>query len=289
MATHRRLTPLEIIDATSSLVLARLAVACGGLALFLIWENVTPFRAPRQSRASHYATNVALGVGNVIALRLVFGGLLFGLAASVEARGGGLLNLLAVPPLANAVVTVIVFDAMTYGVHRWLHYLPWLWRVHRVHHSDLDFDVTTGIRFHVLEVLLSAGIRAVTIILLGAGAVGVAVFETALLFASQFQHSNLRLPEAIDRPLRWITVTPSMHRIHHSVRVEETNSNFSTIFACWDRLFGTYRETVRQEAIVVGLQERVAVDGGLLGLLSMPFVGREGCREPNSLREGRMT
>jgi sterol desaturase/sphingolipid hydroxylase (fatty acid hydroxylase superfamily) len=261
------------IASSSSLLAARFAFACGGLALFLVWENLRPFRAPRKPRARHYATNIALGVGNVLVLRLLFGSLLFGLASAAEVRRIGLLNLITLPPIFKLVVTIIVLDLVAFGVHRWLHWSPTLWRIHKVHHSDVDFDVTTGIRFHTLEVLLSAGIRAVMVILLGASVVGVAVFETALLFASQFQHSNLRFPEDIDRHIRWITVTPNMHRIHHSERVEETNSNFSTIFSCWDRLLGSYREAVRQEEIVVGLREARGVEGtGLLALLRMPFV-----------------
>jgi sterol desaturase/sphingolipid hydroxylase (fatty acid hydroxylase superfamily) len=256
------------------LVSARLAFACGGLALFLLWETSSPFRAPRQPRLSHYATNVALGLSNVIVLRLAFGGFLFWLAELAEHQRIGVLNFLAMPPIWKAVCTVILFDLITYVAHRWLHRSPLLWRLHKVHHSDLDFDVTTGIRFHTLEVLLSAGIRAAAVLLLGASVVGVAAFETALLFSSQFQHSNLRLPENIDRRIRWLTVTPSMHRIHHSERPEEMNSNFSTIFSWWDRLLGSYRETVRQEEIVVGLREARGGEGaGLLALLRMPFAG----------------
>jgi len=232
-----------------------------------------PFRAPGQPRAKHYATNIALGLSNVLVLRVVFGSLLFSLASSAEFRRIGLLNVVALPPVLKLVVTLFVFDLLAFGVHRWLHGSPILWRLHKVHHSDLDFDATTGIRFHTLEVLLSAGTRMVMVILLGASVVGVAIFEMALLFASQFQHSNLRLPESIDRYMRWITVTPSMHRIHHSERVEETNSNFSTIFSCWDRLLGSYREKARQEEIVVGLREFRGAEGtGLLAVLRMPFL-----------------
>jgi sterol desaturase/sphingolipid hydroxylase (fatty acid hydroxylase superfamily) len=274
-----------MIESPSSLLIARFAFACGGLGVFILWENLTPFRAPRQARVSHYATNIALGVSNVIVLRLVFGSLLVGLAETAELRGIGLLNLLALPAIWKSVFTVIFLDLLTYFVHRWLHRSPLLWRLHKVHHSDLDFDATTGIRFHVLEILLSAAIRAVAVLLLGASVVGVAAFEIVLLLASQCQHSNLRLPEGIDRRIRWITVTPSMHRIHHSERVAETNSNFSTIFSGWDRLLGTYRETLRQESIVVGLREIHGV-AGLLALLLMPFVSapvnREALVHPSS-------
>jgi sterol desaturase/sphingolipid hydroxylase (fatty acid hydroxylase superfamily) len=265
----------NVIHDFPNLAIMRFACASGGLVLLILWENLTPFRAPRQARLSHYAMNVALGLSNMIVLRLAFGGLLFALAELAEIQGVGLLNLFAVNPIWKAVFTVMLFDLITYFVHWGLHRSPVLWRLHKVHHSDLDFDVTTGIRFHTLEVLLSAGIRAVAVLLLGASVAGVAAFETALLFASQFQHSNLRLPESVDRPIRWMTVTPSMHRIHHSERMVETNSNFSTIFSWWDRLFGTYQETTRQDAIVVGLREARGGQGtGLLALLWMPFVGR---------------
>jgi len=158
-----------------------------------------------------------------------------------ESRGWGLFNLLSFPSWIEVVLAVIVLDLSIYGQHVLFHYVPVLWRVHRMHHADLDIDVTTGTRFHPVEVLLSFGIKFVTVVGIGASSLSILIFEVLLNATSLFNHSNLRLAPTLERMLRWFVVTPDMHRVHHSILRRETNSNFGFNLPWWDRLFRTYR------------------------------------------------
>jgi sterol desaturase/sphingolipid hydroxylase (fatty acid hydroxylase superfamily) len=187
----------------------------------------------------------------------------------------GLFNFVGLESGANLVASVVVMDLVFYGVHRMNHAVPVLWRFHRVHHSDLDLDVTTAFRFHPGEVLISALLKAPVIWALGVSPLGLVSFEIGLLAAAQFQHSNMRVPEPYETIVRRVLVTPNMHRIHHSTVRGEHNSNFSTIFSVWDRLLGTYHMKVRQEGIRIGLLEYQ--DPRVLSLprvVWMPFAGR---------------
>jgi sterol desaturase/sphingolipid hydroxylase (fatty acid hydroxylase superfamily) len=154
------------------------------------------------------------------------------------------------------------------------HAVPVLWRLHRVHHADLEIDVTTGARFHPIEILLSMGIKLGVIAALGTPAVAVLLFEVLLNATSMFNHSNVRMPARLDRVLRWIVVTPDMHRVHHSIVVHETNSNFGFNLPWWDRLFGTYRDqpAARHETMTVGIEQfRNPVEQRLDRMLTQPF------------------
>lgn len=175
-------------------------------------------------------------------------------------------------------IAVLVLDLAIYLQHVAFHFLPTLWRLHRVHHADMDFDVTTGLRFHPLEIVLSMLIKFAVVIFIGAPVLAVIVFEIVLNAAAMFNHGNVRLPKSLDRLLRWVIVTPDMHRVHHSVIVKETNSNFGFNFSWWDRLFATYRAQPKagHEQMDIGFTQyrEVKQSQGLWGMLLIPFRGK---------------
>ncbi|MFZ2651055.1 MAG: sterol desaturase family protein, partial [Burkholderiaceae bacterium] len=172
-----------------------------------------------------------------------------------DAPGWGLVNGLGLPAWAATLLAVVLLDLAIYFQHVMFHAVPTLWRLHRVHHTDLEFDVTTGTRFHPIEILVSTGIKCAAVAAIGAPAIAVLVFELLLNGAAMFNHANVRLPPALDRWLRWAIVTPDMHRVHHSIAYNETNSNFGFNLPWWDRLFGTYRAqpAAGHEAMVIGV------------------------------------
>ena len=206
--------------------LIRLGVFVAVLALLMAGEFVAPRRQLKVRRWRRWPGNFGIAVFDTLLLRIVFPAAAVGLALVVEANGWGLLNLIAVPQWLAILVAVITLDLIIYAQHVLFHANPILWRLHRVHHADLDFDVSTGIRFHPLEILLSMVIKLGAVAVLGAPSLGVMIFEVRLNATSMFNHSNIRLPAALDDRLRRILVTPDMHRVHHSIVALETNSNF---------------------------------------------------------------
>lgn len=258
-----------------SLLLARQALAWAGLICFMIVEQMAPFMGRGEPAWRHYLRNVVLAGINVAGLALVWRGLLLAAAGWAESSGWGLLNLLGdafglARPWRIA-LTVLAFDALSYALHVAYHRVPALWRLHQVHHTDLDFDVTTASRFHFGEILLSTAVQTGAAVALGAPPEGLVLFQMLLLLQAQAQHSNLALPEAADRIVRGVLVTPNMHRIHHSTIVAETNSNYSTILSVWDRLGRTFRWRP-QAGIAIGLEPyRRREELGLADLLAMPF------------------
>jgi sterol desaturase/sphingolipid hydroxylase (fatty acid hydroxylase superfamily) len=174
-------------------------------------------------------------------VRILFPTAAVGFALVGEDHGWGALNNVSLPFWAKCLVSVIALDLVIYAQHVTFHAVPVLWRLHRMHHADLEFDVTTDVRFHPVEIVLSMLIKFGAVALLGAPALAVLIFEVLLNATSMFSHSNVRLPERIDRVLRWLVVTPDMHRVHHSTERRETDSNFGFNLPWWDRLFGTYR------------------------------------------------
>lgn len=249
----------------------RLAVFLTLFGMLLVLQRVRPLRdLPGGWRRQ--ATNLALVVIDTAVLRVAFPLLAFDLAVRIDASGGGLLQ--ALPPVAAVVVGVLLLDVVIYWQHRILHVVPFLWRLHRVHHADVDFDVTTGVRFHPLEIALSMAIKLGLIAALGIPALAVLIFELALSAGSLFTHANIALPPGFERALRWVFVTPDMHRIHHSVHKDETNSNFGFHLSLWDRVFGSYRHRPRdnQTTMAIGLHEfREDRDQSLWSLLLNPF------------------
>jgi sterol desaturase/sphingolipid hydroxylase (fatty acid hydroxylase superfamily) len=219
----------------------RIAVFAGVLALMALWELRAPRRPLAVGRARRWPGNLGVVAVDTLVLRLLLPGAAVGVAAAGEARGWGVLPALGLSGWPAGVIAFAALDLAVYLQHVLFHSLPVLWRLHRMHHADLDFDVTTGGRFHPVEILLSMGWKLAIVAALGAPAVAVLTFEVLLNATSMFNHGNVRLPERLDRRLRWLVVTPDMHRVHHSAVPAETNSNFGFNLPWWDRLLGTYR------------------------------------------------
>ncbi|MGK7861253.1 sterol desaturase family protein [Falsiroseomonas sp. E2-1-a4] len=237
--------------------LLRLLPFAGVFALMAMAEALHPRRSRSQTRWCRWPSNLGIVLLDTLLLRLVFPTAAVGVALAVEAQGGGLLPWLGLSGLAAVVLAILLLDLVIYLQHRLFHAVPLLWRLHRMHHADLDFDVTTGLRFHPLEILTSMLIKLAAVVVLGAPAVAVLLFEILLNATSLFNHANLRLPARLDRVLRRVLVTPDMHRVHHSVVPQETNSNFGFSLAVWDRLFGTYRAqpAAGHAGMTIGLAE----------------------------------
>ncbi len=221
--------------------LLRLCVFLGVLIIMACLEVASPRRRQEIPRLLRWSNNIALVVLDAICLRLLFPMLAVGVALTAETQGWGLFNLIGLPLWLAALLAFLVLDFAIYAQHLLFHHVPVLWRLHRMHHADLEIDVTTGLRFHPIEIILSMAIKMVVVLAIGAPAIAVVLFEVVLNATSLFNHANWHLPKPIDRWLRVIVVTPDMHRVHHSTRREETNSNFGFNLPWWDRLFGTYR------------------------------------------------
>ena len=219
----------------------RLAVFLGVLAAMALWEIAAPRRRREIPRVIRWTNNLALVVVDTAILRLTFPILAVGLAVMAQERGWGVFNNVDVPVWVAIIVSMLLLDLAIYLQHVMFHAVPGLWRIHRMHHADLDFDVTTGLRFHPIEILLSMGIKLALVAVIGPPAVAVLLFEIILNATALFNHANVNLPRPIDRVLRLIVVTPDMHRVHHSVDPVETNSNFGFNLPWWDHLLGTYR------------------------------------------------
>jgi sterol desaturase/sphingolipid hydroxylase (fatty acid hydroxylase superfamily) len=254
----------------------RLGFFFGVLVLMALWEAVAPRRVLTSSKPVRWLSNLALVVLNSVLVRLVFVLGAVGIALEAQAHGWGLFNMLEVPSWLAVALSVLALDLAIYGQHVLFHAVPLLWRLHLVHHADRDIDVTTGLRFHTLEILLSMGIKAAAIVLLGAPPLGVLIFEVLLNATSMFNHSNVAMPLGLDRILRMVVVTPDMHRVHHSTIRRETNSNYGFNLPWWDYLFGTYRAQPARghERMQIGLAEyQDERPLWLPWILLLPFLG----------------
>ena len=256
----------------------RMGFFFGMLVVMAVWEVIAPRRALTVSKALRWANNLGLVFFNSFLLRLAFPAAAVGVAAFAAEQGWGLFNYYQLPLWLAVVASVVVMDFIIWLQHVMVHAVPLLWRLHRMHHADLDYDLTTGARFHPIEIFLSMGIKFATIFLLGPPVVAVMIFEVLLNATSMFNHGNVRLPQGVDRVLRWFLVTPDMHRVHHSVEDDEANSNFGFSLPWWDRLFGTYRDQPRggHEAMTIGIRKyRETRDVSWLpGMLLLPFRGK---------------
>ena len=244
-----------------------------------IWEVCAPRRSLTTSKRARWFSNLAIVFIDTVAVRLVFSGAAIGMALFVENHKWGLLNYVTLPAWSAIAAGVISLDLAIYLQHVMFHAVPICWRLHMMHHSDLDFDTTTGIRFHPIEIFLSMSIKMSVVLLLGIPALAVLIFEILLNATSLFNHGNVRLPGRIDRLLRLIVVTPEMHRVQHSVVIRETNSNFGFNLPWWDRLFGTYRNqpAAGHQGMTIGLSQfRDPKRLTLPWLLALPFVGNPG-------------
>jgi sterol desaturase/sphingolipid hydroxylase (fatty acid hydroxylase superfamily) len=233
----------------------RLTVFVGLLLLMMGWEVLAPKRPLSQGRALRWSGNLgAVFLGSLL-VRVIYPLGATAVAGIAAGKGIGLFNMIPVPfPLA-VLFSVVVLDLAIYAQHMAFHHVPLLWRLHRMHHADLDIDATTGVRFHPIEFALSLAIKFAVILALGAPAIAVLIFELLLNATSIFNHANVRMPAALDRALRRVLVTPDMHRVHHSIQAHEHNSNFGFNLPWWDRLFGTYRDQPEEghERMTIGL------------------------------------
>jgi sterol desaturase/sphingolipid hydroxylase (fatty acid hydroxylase superfamily) len=220
----------------------RLICFAGVFAAMAVWEMLAPRRELTAGKPPRWASNFGLVFLNSFLLRLVAPLGAVGVSIAAKRLGWGLFNAVAAPPWLSITASVVLLDFAIYLQHVMFHAVPLFWRLHMVHHADLDIDVSTGVRFHTAEILLSFGIKSAVILLLGPPAVAVLIFEVLLNATSMFNHSNVRMPLWLDRVLRWLVVTPDMHRVHHSWHRPETNSNFGFNHPWWDRLCGTYRD-----------------------------------------------
>jgi len=256
----------------------RLGFFFGMFCVMALWELLAPRRVLTQSKSARWINNIALVIVNTVVVRIVLPTAAVGVAAYATEQQWGLFNQLNSPAWLAVIISVILLDGLIYMQHVMFHAVPAFWRLHRVHHADMDFDVTTGARFHTIEILLSMLIKFAAILLLGPPLAAVVIFEVLLNATSMFNHSNARLPLGLDRLLRIFIVTPDMHRVHHSHYAHETNSNFGFNLSLWDHLFGTYRAQPDDghENMVIGIDtfrdSKQCIP--LHRLLLMPFWGK---------------
>lgn len=258
-------------------IIIRLSAFLSVFSLMALWEWHRPRRSLVQPRRERWPTNLGLTTLNTVLVWATVGSAAYTAALFAETRQVGVLHWLQVSQGIAVIITLLVLDFTLYLQHVMFHAVPTLWRLHRVHHADVGFDATTGLRFHPLEIFLSLGLKVAVVILLGAVPWAVIAFEVILNASSVFNHGNVAIRESPDRWLRWILVTPDMHRIHHSTRVVETNSNFGFSLSWWDRLCGTYRAqpALGQGQMEIGLQDyRSPLQLGQL--LVLPFQGDAG-------------
>lgn len=256
----------------------RMGCFFGILAVMALWEVLVPRRSLTVSKPVRWVNNLGLVFFNSFLLRLIFPAAAVGMAAFASSQGWGIFNYYETPFWLAVVVSVVAMDFIIYLQHVMVHAVPALWRLHRMHHADLDFDVTTGARFHPVEIILSMLIKFATIVVLGPAVIAVVVFEVLLNATAMFNHGNVRLPLGLDRLLRWIVVTPDMHRVHHSVEDDEANSNFGFNLPWWDRLLGTYRDQPRagHTGMTIGIHKyRTPKDVSWVpGMLLLPLRGK---------------
>jgi len=256
--------------------IVRLSFLFGMVAIMATWEFLAPRRALTIGKVYRWTNNWGVVITNTVLTRLIFPAGAVGLAFFVESQGWGLLQVLDLPFWLTVLIALVVLDFAIWAQHVMFHAVPALWRLHRMHHADLDFDLTTGLRFHPIEILLSFVIKAGVIVMIGAPAIAVLIFEVILSSLALFNHSNVRIPTGIDRVLRWFIVTPDFHRVHHSWYPHETNSNFGFNLSLWDRLLGTYRAQPQDghEKMTIGINLfREPAWERLDKMLIQPFIG----------------
>lgn len=252
----------------------RLSAFAAVFAAMALWEMLRPRRRQNIGRIRRWPGNLGIVALDTLIVRLVIPASAVGFALVGETRGWGLLGLISCPYSLAVVLGFLSLDLAIYSQHVLFHAVPLLWRLHRMHHADQEFDVTTGVRFHPIEILLSMGIKVLVIAVVGVPAAAVFVFEVVLNATSMFNHGNVALPRSWDRILRWIVVTPDMHRVHHSIETRETNSNFGFNLPWWDRLFGTYvdQPAAGHDDMTIGIRAfRKLEEQHLDRMLTQPF------------------
>ncbi len=226
--------------------LIRLAIACSIFGIMVCWEIAKPRRIQRVNRGQRWPVNLGLALSNMVLMRLTIGGLAYISAGMAMEHGYGVLNIVQLPNYVSIIATLMILDFAIYAQHILMHKWPLLWRLHKIHHTDLEFDATTAVRFHPIEIVISMLYKAMCIVLIGGNPDAIIAFEIILNGAATFNHSNVRIPEKIDKIVRWLLITPDMHRIHHSADPAETDSNYGFSVSCWDRLCKTYTAEPKQ-------------------------------------------
>jgi sterol desaturase/sphingolipid hydroxylase (fatty acid hydroxylase superfamily) len=254
--------------------LTRLYIALGIFFVMICWEHFSPRRQQKESRLFRWPINLGLAALNIVIMRLLAAGVAYHAAVNAGSNSWGLLNWVNLPEYGNIIITLLLLDVAIYFQHLVSHKWKPLWNLHRVHHTDLEIDATTAVRFHPLEIMLSMAFKVICIYAIGADPWAVIAFEIILNATATFNHSNVNIPVSIDKVLRWFIITPDVHRIHHSTVRTETDSNYGFSISLWDRLFKTYvaepEET--QTTLEIGLPHyRRASDGGFIQLLQIPF------------------
>lgn len=266
----------------------RLGAYLGVTAAVAAWESLMPRRMRVLPRLKRWPGNLGIAAINTLAARFLLPVAAAGVAGLAGARGWGLFNLVPLPDWAAVILSVVLLDLTIYAQHVLFHAAAPLWRLHRMHHTDLDVDVTTGARFHTIEILLSALVKIGAVIMLGAPVLAVILFEVILNAVSMFNHGNIRIAAGVDRVLRWVVVTPDMHRVHHSILPQETNSNYGFNLPWWDRLFGTYRAqpAADHDRMTLGLPVfRDRREHRLDYMLTQPFRGSVWTLRPGEIGE----
>jgi len=267
----------------------RLGAFFGIFLVMALWELAGPRRQLTTAKGARWFANLGITVVNTVVVRLIFPAAAVGMAVVGAERGWGVLNQVSAPAVLSIIAAVLFLDLVIYLQHVMFHAVPVLWRLHMVHHADVDFDVTTGLRFHPVEIVLSMLIKLGVVLFLGPPVVAVLIFEVLLNATAMFNHGNVRIALSLDRILRWFVVTPDMHRVHHSVLPRETNSNFGFNLPWWDRLLGTYRAqpAAGQEAMTIGLEQyQEQHRQSLAWMLVLPFAGRTGRYPVDGGRDG---
>lgn len=252
----------------------RISFFLGLLLVIILWEIVVPRRQLSYTRQRRWLTNISLSILNTLLVRFSLGATAFITATAAFEHGWGLLNIVLLPSYLSVIITIVLLDLAIYGQHVASHHWSWLWRLHKVHHTDLDFDVSTAVRFHPAEIILSMVYKVVCIALLGADPIAVIAFEIILSSSALFNHSNISIPQKVDAVIRLFIVTPDMHRVHHSIIRSETDSNYGSSLSVWDRLFSCYTAQPKAGHInmIIGLAEYQKMDDiSLKRLLVLPL------------------
>ena len=256
----------------------RLGFFFGIFIIMAIYEVVAPKRKLTAPKSARWFTNLSITFLNSLLLRWIFPVLAIGMAYVAKEQGLGILNKVEMPEYLAVIIAVLFLDFIIYAQHYAFHVLSYPWKLHMMHHTDLDLDVTSGARFHPIEIMLSMFIKVSIVMIIGAPPLAVIIFEVLLNATAMFNHSNVRLNTTLDKYLRLLVVTPDMHRVHHSVEEDETNSNFGFSLPWWDRLFGTYRDQPRNghKYMTIGIHDfnRPRQVTWLHSMLILPFIGK---------------
>ncbi len=260
------------------------------LLIMAIWEFIQPCRGLMRNRLFRWGSNLGLVVTSTLMLKLLVPVLAVAFAIKLEAKGWGLFNLLDWPMLLEVLLTIVLMDLWIYWQHRLMHVVPWFWRLHRVHHTDLDYDFTTAIRFHPVEIVFSMGLKLLAILIFGGPAIAIFIYEIILSSFAIFNHGNVQIAKPVESILRWFVVTPDFHRVHHSTINQETNSNYGNFLSLWDRLFGSYQAqpTNGHRDMVLGLNEfRDEKQQSFISLLLQPIKNIQTLETPRSAKRSQ--